>query len=66
MKKNKKDPEKLPLVKKFVAWHIDKHYRKNPDKKLVALLDMTDAGFGNMVSLLLVRELIFQFYTDFI
>ena len=49
VKKNRKDPEKLPLVKKFVAWWIDKHWLKHPEEKIVAVFDMTDAGFGNVV-----------------
>ncbi len=48
--KNKKDPERLPTLKRFVAWWIDKHYLKHPDEKIVMMFDMTDAGFANVVS----------------
>ena len=62
MKKNKKDPERLTLVKKFIAWWIDKHYLKNPDQRIVVLFDMTDAGFSN-IDIELVKFQVFCFTT---
>ena len=38
------------MVKKFVAWWIEKYIGKNPGDKLVVLFDMSDAGFSNMAS----------------
>ena len=49
VKKVQKDAEKLPMVKKFVAWWIEKHCSKHPSERIVVLFDMTDAGFANMV-----------------
>ncbi len=46
----KKDPEKMPMFKKFIGWWIDKHYLLHPDEKIVMMFDMTDAGLANVVS----------------
>jgi len=48
VKKCRKDPEKFTIMKQFVAWWIDKHWLKTPDKKVAVLFDMTDAGFSNV------------------
>ena len=47
--KCKKDPENQMLIKKFIAWNIEKENRKAPDKPIVVLFDMTGAGISNMV-----------------
>lgn len=55
--KNKKDPSNIDSVKKFIAWWIDKTYKKTPENSIVVLFDMTGAGLSNMVSLFVFLNL---------
>ena len=48
--KHKKNPETNLLVRKFMAWQIDKMCLKNPGERLAVLFDMTDASLSNVVS----------------
>ncbi|XP_033743770.1 motile sperm domain-containing protein 2-like isoform X2 [Pecten maximus] len=48
VKYHKKDAEKLPGVKKFLAYHIETVYKEDPTKELVILFDMSEAGLSNL------------------
>lgn len=48
--KHKKDTFPALTVRQFIAWHIDKEFLVNPGKRIVVLIDMTDAGLTNVVS----------------
>lgn len=46
--KHKKDTFPALTVRQFIAWHIDKEFLANPGKRIVVLIDMTDAGLTNV------------------
>ena len=50
-KLHKKDPQILPIVKRFVAYHLETHYRQDPDDPIVVMFDLAGAGVSNIVSI---------------
>ncbi|XP_069131475.1 motile sperm domain-containing protein 2-like isoform X2 [Argopecten irradians] len=48
VKHHKKDSEKLPGVKKFIAYHLEHEYKEDPTQELVVLFDMAEAGLSNL------------------
>ncbi len=49
VKKNSASGDEYVLLKKYVAWHFDKHCRENPEQSCVVLMDMAGAGISNIV-----------------
>ena len=49
--KTRKEPDKYPLVKQFIAWCLDKHYLVEPDQVITPIFDMSNAGISNVVSI---------------
>ena len=50
-KQHKKDPQILPMIKRFFAFHLETHYRQDPDEPIVLLFDLCGAGLSNLVSI---------------
>lgn len=48
VKENVATAEQMPALKQYIAWSIDLHHRKNPEQMVVALMDMSGAGVGNV------------------
>jgi hypothetical protein len=49
IKDHKKDPAKLPLLQKYVAYLLEDYFLHNMGSQIVVMFDMTDAGLSNMV-----------------
>lgn len=47
--KHKKDPNTLPLIKKFFGFCFETAYNESPEDELVLLFDMTNTGISNLV-----------------
>lgn len=47
--KHKKDPNTLPLIKKFFGFCFETAYNESPEDELVMLFDMTNTGISNLV-----------------
>lgn len=47
--KHKKDPNTLPLIKKFFGFCFETAYNERPEDELVMLFDMTNTGISNLV-----------------
>ncbi|XP_011422421.3 motile sperm domain-containing protein 2 [Magallana gigas] len=46
--KHKKDPNTLPLIKKFFGFCFETAYNESPEDELVLLFDMTNTGISNL------------------
>merc|ERR1712150_388565 len=49
--------------KQLILYHMNKHYRENPDQQIVTLYDFIDAGVGNMD--LDISKFIIQILSDY-
>ncbi|XP_064637399.1 motile sperm domain-containing protein 2-like [Lineus longissimus] len=48
IKDHKKDPTKLLLLQKYVAYLLEQYFMENMGSQIVVMFDMTDAGLSNM------------------
>lgn len=48
VKANTSTGDEIPVLKKFLAYNMEKHHRDNPEIMVVALMDMSRAGTSNM------------------
>lgn len=51
VKANTPSSDEIPILKKFIAYNLEQHHRKEPEIMVVALFDMSRAGLGNMVGI---------------
>ena len=49
MSKHKRDHGYTEMVKKHFAWLLEKQFAKQPEQRIVVLIDMTGAGLSNVV-----------------
>lgn len=54
--KHKKDPNTLPLIKKFFGFCFETAYNERPEDELVMLFDMTNTGISNLVITCLMHD----------
>jgi hypothetical protein len=50
VKQHVKDPQLLPTIKKWFAYHLEKQYQKDPESSIVLLFDLDGAGMAQIVS----------------
>lgn len=54
--KHKKDPNTLPLIKKFFGFCFETAYNERPEDELVMLFDMTNTGISNLVITFIMHD----------
>ncbi|XP_060557960.1 motile sperm domain-containing protein 2-like isoform X2 [Ruditapes philippinarum] len=48
VKQHVKDPQLLPTIKKWFAYHLEKQYLKDPESSIVLLFDLDGAGMAQI------------------
>lgn len=65
VKQHRKDPQLLPVIKKFFAYKLETHSRKYPDETIVLLFDLAGAGLAHLVSSVLFIDKYLKVFTEY-
>lgn len=48
VKENTATGDQVPILKRYIAWNFECHYKENPEQMCVVLMDMSGAGTTNV------------------